>query len=434
MIAIFLSLLVIMSLFYFLSSGKEGYVLSFFLVFPYILPTLFKQIGIEGGALITRYMFFMTVLIVTQKYWLNNVYLLKKNIIIYPIIFLIIALLLFNSLSTHNSDLIVKVFERNTFIYIFIPFFLIQFFLNNEKMLIEFVHSIPFWGILFVFMFIIFFNLKQLDFQDRISFFEITGFDTITSSRLFGVSLIVSYMLLLKSSKMNLFLLISFLVNLLFILIVGQRGTLIGVFLGLVFFTSLSLNRNNFIKLLIFFLLIVVLLYLKVIDLSKFEVFNRFYDLKNFRDYKRFADYPTAWQIFKNNSFWGGEGSWGYKFSTGRVYPHSIILESMTDYGLLGLLAVLSIIIIGLFYSVQLLKNEKILFEFKIVANIWIMLLCSVLVSGNIVYNYIFFVFSAILSLCYILAIKPLYWVKIKNIYFIINSKNHLVGTLKNAR
>jgi O-antigen ligase len=213
-------------------------------------------------------------------------------------------------------------------------------------------------------------------------------------------------MSLLKSKKFNIYLLASALLSLFFLLIVGQRGTIIGVVLGLTMFGFYNLKKNNFAIITGFVISISLLLFLRIIDLSSFEVFERFYELEKFREFERFQDYFTTWEIFENNSFWAGEGSYGYYFLTEREYPHNILLESISEYGLFGLISMMTIISTGLYYSIYLLRGKNILYEYKIIANIWIMLLISVLVSGNIVNNAIFFIFSGVLVLGYTLTKK----------------------------
>jgi hypothetical protein len=397
MIAIVFISFILVALTASLVNKKSSYILSFFLVYTPLLPTLLRQIGIEGGSLLTRYLFLIFVLVIIKRNWNFSITLIKNNIVIYAIILLITSMIVFNILSDNSLDPLVNEFQFYSFAYCFVPFFLIIFLLNSPKFLIDFVNSIPYWGILFVSVFILFFDFQSIDYGDRFTFVQVTGFDTIASSRIFAISLIASFILILKKKKLNIYLLISAILSLLFLLIAGQRGTLIGVVLGFTIFGYFNLSKKNLPSMFISISALILLFYFRIIDLSSFQVFERLYELENYKEFDRFQDYFTTWEIFKNNSFWAGEGSYGYFFITERDYPHNILLESMVDYGLLGFISMLSIISIGLYYSIYLLRGKSIIYEYKIIANIWIMLLVSVLVSGNIVNNAIFFIFTGIL-------------------------------------
>jgi O-antigen ligase len=136
--------------------------------------------------------------------------------------------------------------------------------------------------------------------------------------------------------------------------------------------------------------------YFKIIDLTQFEVFHRLHHLKYFREYERYADYEKVWKIFEENWYFFGEGSWGYRFLTGRDYPHNIILECISDYGLIGFISILSIITYGVYHSLKILKNNDDVIG-KIIVATWLVLLSSVLVSGNINSNAIFFIYTSVL-------------------------------------
>jgi hypothetical protein len=397
MLAVTILTIILAGFSYSLFIKKSSYILSFFLVYTPLLPTLLKQIGIEGGSLLTRYLFLILILVIIKRNWNFSITLIKTNTIIYALILLIITMIVFNFLSANKLDPIVLEFQFYSFVYCFIPFFLIIFLLNSPKFLIDFVNSIPYWGILFISVFILFFDFQSIDYGDRFTFVKVTGFDTIASSRIFAISFIASLMLIIKKKKLNIYLLISAILSLLFLLIAGQRGTLIGVVLGFSIFGYFNLSKKNLPTMFISISTLFLLFYFRIIDLSSFQVFERLYELENYKEFDRFQDYFTTWEIFKNNSFWAGEGSYGYYFLTERDYPHNILLESASDYGLLGLISMIIIISKGLYYSLFLLRGKHIVYEFKIISIIWIMLLTSVLVSGNFVSNGIFFIFSGIL-------------------------------------
>jgi len=399
MIALLIATIIILTLIYSTYKKKIGYILSLFLVFPYLLPTTLIEAGFIPHALLVRLSFFLVVLAISIDYK-NKQFNLLNNPVGISYLALIFSIIYFNSTSDYNYNFEFSDFYISLLLYNFIPFFIGLYLTNSKERIKGFVFSISIWATLYIVFIITYTNFANINYLDRFSFVDETGFDTITTSRLSAI-ILISSLLMLKTKKL-LLLTIPLLISSTFLLLItGQRGTLLGIIFCIAIyyiFSKYSTIKNIIYKISIITVIIALFTF---IDLNKFEVFNRFSELKDYESFERYQDYFEVWEIFESNSFVFGEGSLGYYFLTGRVYPHNIVLEAIVDYGLLGFVSIVIMIIYGLIYSIKLIRFNEYDINNQVVAYIWIMLLISVLVSGSFVSNSIFFIFTGILVNCY---------------------------------
>ena len=387
------AILLIASFLYFLFYKNYGYILSFLFIYPVFLSYLLKQFGIKGFAIFTRYSIILILLIISYKYWKHNIIKIKYSIIVISLLLLTTSLLYFNIISPNINNPLVLSFQRNYFLYTIVPFCVVALLILDKNTLFEFIASIQYWGALYIIFFLVNYDTNKINTLNRMSFVDITGVSTIAASGIFGLSIIVLSTQILNKAITRIALIILLLINIICVLAVGQRGTVIGIVIGLSIYILFAKVKK---KAIIIMILIIIVLF-QVINIRQYEIYERMVDLKNYRKYPRYADYSVSMEIFKNNSFLKGEGSLGYMFITGRSYPHNIILECMVDYGLPGLLAIIAIIINGIYYCYLIYKDKKAAYQYKIVATTWIMLLVSALVSSNLVSNSVLIIFTGVL-------------------------------------
>lgn len=391
------NIILIISLLFLLYKKKYGYLLSFLFIYTVYLTHIIKVFGVEGYVLLTRYSLIIILLFVTYKYWRYNWKYLKNSAIVFALLLLTFSLIIFNAISINSQNPMVLLFQRDYFIYLFIPFIIITLLSFDKTIFVEIIASVPFWGIYYILYFIINYKFYNFYISRSVSFNEVTGNDPIAASRLFGLSVIVLYILLLSGKKKKLLILLLLIINIIIVLFVGQRGTIIGIAIGLSIYT-MYIKENN--KSLIY-VAITAIIISQLIDIRNFRIFEKMQNLKSFRTMPRYLDYKVSWKIFEKNSFLWGEGSMGYWFNTGRLYPHNIVLECMVEYGLPGLISIMIIIFVGLYYGHKVLSNRNVSYHYKIVPIIWIMLLTSALVSSSLVSNSLFIIFSGILLVVY---------------------------------
>ena len=187
------------------------------------------------------------------------------------------------------------------------------------------------------------------------------------------------------------------------LLLASQRGTIIGVAVAVLMALGIVLIRQGKIIPFIGSIILISGLITLLIFNNNFEIMGRFQQLENYREFERFADYGIAWKSFVENNYITGLGSMGYSVYTGgqRPYPHSLILELMSEYGIIGLLYAVLVIILGGIISFRILIKSTKISPIMSVPLIWIALLFSVLVSGNLLYNAPFIFITGILILIY---------------------------------
>lgn len=108
-----------------------------------------------------------------------------------------------------------------------------------------------------------------------------------------------------------------------------------------------------------------------------------------------------TWEIFKNNNYFWGLGSLGYLFKTGRCWPHNIILEHISDYGLVGLVCILSLLYFCAKYAFTIIRHSNDDGDIAIVCS-WIVLCFSAMVSSTLLNHQEFYCFSGLLAMTYL--------------------------------
>jgi O-antigen ligase len=269
----------------------------------------------------------------------------------------------------------------------------------------EMIYAIPFWGFIYIIVFLLSFNMSTFVISDRMQLREntdgITG--SITLSRILAIAIIATFIKLIatessQKNKQTIYIILS-LVFCLLLLIAGQRGTLIG--LGIALSALLLRKEWRHHSVAIASLAIIgILIAITFIDFSQFEIFQRFSEFQHIESFKRYEDYGKVWGIFQSNDFLWGLGSKGYMFKTGRPWPHNIILEHISDYGLAGLICILILLIVCIKYAMTLIRQSKYNTDLAIACG-WIVLCFSAMVSSSMLNLSLFYTFTGLLVLTY---------------------------------
>lgn len=400
MLASTLLIIIFIALIYFIKI-RPSYAVVYFFIFYAIIDILLDQIGIDRYRLVSRYLFVLMLLVAQRKTfsWTSINKAIQKDKITQG--FLLVSLLIFfYSLFAMNENQLLRIEFRNEFfIYSLVPFFITYLIINSEARLKQVPLAIIFVGLLFFVVFYLFVDTSQIIIGDRGSFRDV-GFNSITLSRISGFMFNASLLLALYGTSQNfnfrLFLIGVILLAGFMLLITSQRGTIIGVFFSLGLF-SWFVPGTKFKSLLyisIIGFIITTLLFL--FNIEQFGLIERFRGLENYEDFQRYEDYSRSWKIFTDHVFLG-TGPKGYFLETEREFPHNIILEMMVEYGIFGLIAILLILFSGIKYSIKYLKMEYVPYQSKIIITMWLLMLISVLVSGNIITNNNFWILSALL-------------------------------------
>ena len=406
----FLLIVVAFLLLYMVYQGKVGYFACFSLFFFSIAVSLFY---VTSSALFSLNAVFHLALFAILLMWQFNYFSWRdafkyvKNPAILSVLAISVIMVLYNDISPYYhtyKDVIISnqfgFYSRVLFPFLILPLIVPDKFTRHEM-----IHAIPFWGIIYLIVFLLSFDMTSLVISDRTLLKEntdgITG--SITLSRILAITIIAIFIKLIatNSSKKNLqacYIILSLLFCLL-LLIAGQRGTLIGLGIAL---AALMLRREwrNHSFTIAALVTIGVLIAITFVDFSQFEIFQRFSQFQNLESFERYHDYGRVWDIFKNNDFIWGLGSKGYYFKTGRVHPHNIILEHISDYGIWGLICVMILLVCCIRYAVILICHSNSSVAVSI-ACCWITLCFSNMVSSLIFTNGLFYLFSGLLVMEY---------------------------------
>ena len=392
---------------YFVYTEKTGVVLCLLTLFPDLVGIMFNKVGLMGLNMATKYAIFVCVLWSSRNIinynWMN----LWRNPLSVLFYVLIIVLVLHNELriqgAIHNKA--IADFQLNVILRAFIPYIIIMLCADQKDILNQYCLSIPWWGLFFLITFVALMGFRAIDMRDRMSIIKETGINSISLSRYAAITSLGAFIsfMIAKNRKEQLIYIGILAVGLFMLLLASQRGTIIGV--GDAILTALDFilwHQGKKIQFIAITLGIIGGVFI-LLTFFNFEILNRFQQLENYQSFERYADYGIAWKAFQENHYLSGLGSMGYSAYTGgfRPYPHSMLLELMSEYGIIGLIFAISIIIYGIYMCYNILTRSNYANIEMSVPVLWIALLFSVLVSGNLLYNASFFLATGILILCY---------------------------------
>ena len=395
MLGIFLLVLTVGIIIYLLYDSPALNVILLFVYGP-IISLNFDLLGIESARNIFRYIIVLLSIIFTYKS-IFNIRLFSKygknNFFLAFTILLIV--IIFNIVLGRISDDIVDFFIA-FLTYSYLPFIITLILFTKKIKLKSVPESVILLGILTFFIIVVNEDITKIEMGNRMSIKDELGLGPIYTARI-ATLLIISSMLFLFNykNKVTRFLSsISLVFGITMLLFAPQRGSIIGIFIS--FLVFMFYNKNKLQSRRFFGGVLAIVFILSTVNLEKFNVFNRFKQLDNYKEQERYLDYSNTYNSFVDNPLIG-LGPRGYLKKYNRKYPHSLLLELTAEYGIIGLVIALTIIFTGLRMSFSIIKSRSSLLEEKNIAMWWIAMLVSVLVSGNIVRNDLFWVLSALL-------------------------------------
>jgi O-antigen ligase len=134
------------------------------------------------------------------------------------------------------------------------------------------------------------------------------------------------------------------------------------------------------------------------LEYGNFSLIERFDDLYDYESLARYAGYLDAISVFQNN-FLIGAGPSGYFRLTGRQYPHNLILEVLSEYGIFGGFFLLIILLLSLQIVFKEFRNSNIFI--RIIKLLWFYFFLNTMTSGYISSNREFWILSGILVVIY---------------------------------
>lgn len=405
----FLFLLTIILL-YLMYKQKVGFFACFSLLFFNIASSLFYVISSELFSLNAgiHTAFYVILLMWQYKYYnWHHVFDFLKNPVILSVLAITVIMFLFNSISPyyHIYKAIIDQAQYSFLSHVIFPIIIFPLILPDRYSREEMVSSILFWGGIYIIVLLSSFTISSSIISDRGVLAESTDglIGNIGLSRIYAIVVIAVFMQLIASGYKKRIeytsLVVGCVLFCLLILIIGQRGTLIGLCIALLaLFLRKEWRQQTFVVAGIGF--VVILISITFIDFGQFQIFQRFSQFQDIESFERYHDYGKTWDIFTENGFLGGLGSKGYSFRTGRPWPHNIILEHISDYGLAGLVCISVLLYFCCKYSIALIRHSDNTADLT-VACAWIALCFSAMVSSSILGHYHFYICSGLLVLVY---------------------------------
>ncbi len=333
-------------------------------------------------------------------YKLGHIYL--NPVVLISALFVIVMIIHDHSISGYYSihHVEMNAFEIKYLTGSFIPMLIFPLAVTCVDEKNSFVDSIKYWGCVYLIVLLSVFSLSSELLANRMLLLEMTDdlLSTIFLSRFAGLVVIASFVTLLfgKIGKTLKVICVSvFLIFLFSLLLLGQRGSVIGTFLGVLLLFLRGKDRKY-----VLYLIPLVLIAFIVLSQFEFGIFNRFEELEDSESSDRYKDYFNVWKIFSENNYLTGLGSCGYEYYTGRTYPHNIFLEHISNYGILGLFCVTVFFFYNLKHIIYILKYSE-NYRDKIICSSWCLFAFSALVSSSIAGQQLLYLWSTLLVMIY---------------------------------
>lgn len=328
---------------------------------------------------------------------------IKSSKLFFSLTSILFCLIISLFLQASNFEYIYQTFT-NFLVYVIIPIYFLLSFLRNKVDVLSIPKAIVISSLFYFSLFYSFVDIGDIDFLNTRDELLKSEWDTISISRLFGLSLIssVSLTILSRSYIDRLFSVLAFFVSFSMVLIMQQRGTLIGILFAILIFLVFMSNLKQKSSYIFYTFLLIVgyLLFIRQIGVSDFGLLERLRDLQEYQDYERYNDYQTVFELFLESPIYG-YGTHGYFFNTGRVYPHSLILDLIVSYGLFGFLISIFFILGGWHQILNVARKKEIPIALKFFSTAWISLFFSALVSSSVFDNVTLYQISFIVLIIY---------------------------------
>jgi len=313
--------------------------------------------GLEITYLITPLALVLCTIGLIHYVWNNG---WKVQFGVLPGMVLLIGLMLLGGIlySPLPSQGLVKAgryFSMNLFI-----FFAAMLFIGDLNKLKNLVKVIAFLGFVTAAISAVYVSFVGIE---TISRFTLPGQNVIWFSRGLGMSLLATlFWLELTKKKFEKLTLVVFICLMIFLIyITASRGPFLALLVALIsYFFILQRRKFNLFKKILFILLILFSLKLSI-AMAPGQVWNRMLNLFSGLDpttFYRLQLFEMAKNLFFENPL-KGVGTAGFTYFTGLSYPHNIFLEFACEFGVLGVLAIIVLIVYAAYLGIKLLGDKN---------------------------------------------------------------------------
>ncbi|MBS9525885.1 O-antigen ligase family protein [Litoribacter alkaliphilus] len=257
---------------------------------------------------------------------------------------------------------------------------------GDDEFLLRLMDGLVLYGFFFLITVLFASGLAEMGVGERGGFRDDFRISPLAAAKTAGVIIIAAFIKYLNenSFKEKLFSLFVLAICVLLIFVTASRAALLFLLIVLaiyVIFSNYSAVKKSLI--IISFVTVSTSLYLIIVQLD-LSVVQRLQALENYEDTLRYTRLEIIFDLVENFEMGLlGLGPFGFGYFTGLNYPHNLIAEYTIDYGFIGLIAFLLLLIPSLYYSFHLIKSKYQIPSF--IALIFIYLFLSSLTSGDIV-------------------------------------------------
>lgn len=382
---------------------KPGIALAYLLFFQILNNLMFQQIGL-GFAKYGTFIFLIAVLYYkTYNRKVRDSFLrilfqsgMSK---IYFLLLLYFSLYAFGVGTEYEYDYLSKFIFPGT-----IYFILALYFFNNPSLYKDVVVGVIVFSALTLIFIYLFKGFGYITTLERTEISENIGMGPIAQGRMAGMLCLTSVVLFLNTKKKvyKYILLGLLMLAFLWLAMTGTRGALISLVLTFTIYAILNKKALGIASktLVLFTILIPFVLYTGVLELTVFERLLLLSDQEGIQSTERYRRYFVFLSMpFENFILGLGPGGWG-KYVNYELYsfPHNIILESIIEYGLVGLLFISSALISGVKTTIKTIRLASSNIYIVILSLWWVYYTFNTMVSGSYIRGNInFFTLTAIL-------------------------------------
>lgn len=404
----FVFFLVIIVFLAYCSIRRPGIAIAYVFFFPLLNNIMFEQVGLES---LTYGSF--AVLIPILYYKIHS----KKRSKIFKIIlatnaisrvyFILLTYIVLYTITV-GSDYEFGYLQR----FIFpgtILFILAHYFFNDDGVFKDIVLGVIIFSITTLLFLYLFKNFTSISEIERLEISESIGMGPIAQGRMAGMLCLTVIIWMFKVDKRihRAILLLIFLLSFTWLGLTGTRGAFLALFLTIFFYIFFNANAFKTISRLVVLsvVLIPILIYSGALELTTFERLLELRDQDGLESIERY----NRWIIFLNlpieNYVLGlGPGGWG-KYINNEPYsfPHNIVLESIIEHGIVGVVFIFTALFNGIKITLKILRNNSSNTFIIIMALWWVYYSLNTMVSGSFIRgNMTFFTLTAVLTcVCY---------------------------------
>lgn len=321
---------------------------SFFIIFSFFIV----NVPNKNDSLIDWKIFIFSLFLIFTI--ITNLSLIKQNLRVFTVVLLFGAFSTLSLAWSHNTDYgLVKIsyFWATTLPVTIL--LLIGTIKCREEDIFLFFKLLFFSGTLLSLI-----RIATGSFSFYVESNSLFGWSHVGFGRFISFSIVVIIFIMLKKKRNTLFYLLAFTINLIGLLMSGLRGAWLVVFILTAFLflyflqKDYQLYKTSVFRFSILFFLVISIFYF-FNKYTKNEIINqRFEKILDFKDSingldcsftSRYQGIIVSGQMIIEKPFWGrGVGGFNSKFKNYDIqknikYPHSIIIEVITEFGLIGL-------------------------------------------------------------------------------------------------